>query len=117
MFRVSTARRSALALFVGSIIAGNFTFSQRVLAQEQPQAAEEEQEVVVTGSRIRRVEVGGPSPIVTITADELENRGYNSVLEAINDLPQNAGGGFDQSAGTELDPGKVAALRDKVQVD
>ncbi len=54
------------------------------------------EEMVVTGSRIGRVQEEGPSPVVSISAAELTDRGYNTVLEAVNDLPQNAGGGFDQ---------------------
>lgn len=68
------------------------------LTVQLPAGAQEPavQEVTVTGSRIRRVEEEGPSPLVTITAEDLNNRGYNTVIEALNDLPQNAGGGIDQ---------------------
>lgn len=52
--------------------------------------------VQVTGSRIKRIDVEGPSPIVTITSDDMQKRGYTTVLEALNDLSQNAGGGIDQ---------------------
>ncbi|MFK8017037.1 MAG: TonB-dependent receptor [Gammaproteobacteria bacterium] len=52
--------------------------------------------ISVTGSRIKRIDVEGPSPVVTITSDDMQKRGYTTVLEALNDLSQNAGGGIDQ---------------------
>lgn len=66
-----------------------------VFSQERA-ADSEEAEIVVTGSRIRRVQQEGPSPVVAISAEELSGRGYNTVLEALNDLAQNSGGGIDQ---------------------
>ncbi len=88
------ARAVRGALLMSS--AATAVLSTPVGAQEQAEGAAVVEEVVVTGSRIRRIEQEGPSPIVMITADDLANRGYNTVLEAVNDLPQNAGGGFDQ---------------------
>lgn len=90
------ARAVRRALFVGAVATAGVG-TPPAYAQDQGQSAEQEaQTIVVTGSRIRRVDEEGPSPVVTITADELADRGYNTVLEAVNDLPQNAGGGFDQ---------------------
>jgi iron complex outermembrane receptor protein len=77
-----------------------------VFAQER--TAEETTEVLVTGSRIRRAQEEGPSPIVSITSEELDARGYNTLLEALNDVPQNAGGGFDQQSTTGFAPSASA---------
>lgn len=67
-----------------------------VSAQERTAQEGALEEITVTGSRIRRAQEEGPSPIVSITAAEMDARGYNTVLEAVNDLPQNSGGGIDQ---------------------
>jgi outer membrane receptor protein involved in Fe transport len=45
----------------------------------------------ITGSRIRRLEVEGPSPIVVVTRDEIEERGFSTVFEALENLTQNTG--------------------------
>ena len=44
-------------------------------------------DVVVTGSRIRRPSVDNAQPTVTLNADTLNNRGYADVARAINELP------------------------------
>ena len=92
----NSPRAAYLAILASSAITGSLILSVPVQAQETTADEEEENVVVVTGSRIRRIEQEGPSPVVTITADEMNNRGYNTVLEALNDLSQNAGGGLDQ---------------------
>lgn len=84
------------ALFIAAFSVTTAAISSPVRAQSQPDAESGNVEVTITGSRIRRIEQEGPSPVVTITAEELDNRGYNTVLEALNDLPQNSGGGIDQ---------------------
>ena len=89
---VARAVRNALAL--GPILVAG-AWSAPVLAQQAP-AAEPQLEVTVVGSRIRRLEVEGPTPVVTIDAQDFEKRGYATVTDALNDLSQNAGGGFDQ---------------------
>jgi outer membrane receptor protein involved in Fe transport len=49
------------------------------------------QEVVVTGSRIPRSEIEGPAPVVTITAQDIQRRGFASVPELMTSLTQNLG--------------------------
>src|SRR5215212_1319378 len=56
-------------------------------AMAQTAAAEEVEEVVVTGSRIRRTELTSVQPIQVITTENLEKRGYTNVADAINELP------------------------------
>jgi iron complex outermembrane recepter protein len=89
---ISRAVRRSLAL---SPLFAAAVWSVPAGAQQAP-AAEPTQEVTVVGSRIRRVEAEGPTPVVTINAEDFEKRGYATVTEALNDLSQNAGGGFDQ---------------------
>jgi iron complex outermembrane recepter protein len=88
-------RAVRLALLAASAGAAGI-FAPAAMAQQAQTNAAQEEEVVVTGSRIRRPNLEGPSPVVTIDAAEMEARGYSTVLDALEDLPQNSGGGFDQ---------------------
>lgn len=61
--------------------------------------------VQVTGSRIKRAEVEGPSPVIVITAQQIENEGHASVFEALETLVMASGsvetelsGGFSANA-------------------
>ena len=49
------------------------------------------EKVIVTGSRIKKVEIEGPSPVTIITAAQIEREGFNTVYDALNTLTQ-AGG-------------------------
>ncbi|MEO5961798.1 MAG: TonB-dependent receptor plug domain-containing protein, partial [Opitutaceae bacterium] len=60
--------------------------------------------VEVTGSRIKRIETEGPSPIKIITREELENSGRATLTDALRDIPE---AGF--SAVNEN--GTIAAVR------
>ena len=56
--------------------------------------------VYVTGSRIKRAQLEGPSPITIITAQQIENEGHATVFEALETLVM-AGGAVE----TELSGG------------
>lgn len=47
--------------------------------------------VLVTGSRIPRTEIEGPSPVVTITANDIQQRGLVTVPDIMTSLTQNVG--------------------------
>ncbi|MFT3761590.1 MAG: TonB-dependent receptor [Pseudoxanthomonas sp.] len=47
--------------------------------------------VQVTGSRIKRAEVEGPSPVVVITAEDIKKEGFTTVAEALGTLTQYTG--------------------------
>ena len=71
--------------------------SPSVLAQDQEEDPAELGKVTVTGSRIKRVDIEGPSPVVIITSEEMEARGFANVSEVLDSLVQNTGGTADQS--------------------
>lgn len=50
-----------------------------------------DQAVVVTGSRIPRVNLEGPTPVTVITADDLNKQGYKNVYDALTNSVQNSG--------------------------
>jgi iron complex outermembrane receptor protein len=93
----------------------------------QQDAADEEDEleldrVKVTGSRISRAQVEGPSPVVVLTAEDMQKEGFTTVYEALNTLTQNISntqddqfaGGFTQNANVVdlrgLGPGRTLVL-------
>jgi iron complex outermembrane recepter protein len=69
-----------------------------VLAADTAKAApvEELTEVVVTGSILRRTDIETPSPVAVLTAEALDDRGINTVAEAMQRLPANGAGTMTQ---------------------
>ena len=71
------------------------------LAQEAPKAADQPlEEVVVTGSILRRTDAETPSPVTVLSAETLEERGINTVSEAIQRLSANNAGTIQQGWNT-----------------
>lgn len=78
--------------------------------------------VTVTGSRIKRAEIEGPSPVTVITSEQIEREGFNTVYDALNTLTQASGstqnevfqGGFTPNASVinlrGLGPGRTLLL-------
>lgn len=56
-------------------------------ANEDAEHATKMQAVMVTGSLIPRAQIEGPSPTVTITAKDIEQKGFGSTFEALRALP------------------------------
>jgi iron complex outermembrane recepter protein len=58
---------------------------------EAPAMVRDELEmVVVTGSRLKRIEAAGPSPVQVITRQEIDRSGAATVREVLNTVTQNA---------------------------
>jgi iron complex outermembrane receptor protein len=90
---------------VSALAAGALTavlLSQPVSAQQAPSTAStgpELQEIVVTGSLIKRTDTETPSPVQIITADDLKNSGYNNVSDVLRNLAANGQGTLNQAFG------------------
>jgi len=69
-----------------TLLAATAAHAQDVAPESQP-AAEAEQEVVVTGSRIASPALTSPSPLQVVTAQALENQGVVNVQEALQQNP------------------------------
>eukprot|EP00456_Euglypha_rotunda_P022689 TRINITY_DN19063_c0_g2_i1.p1 TRINITY_DN19063_c0_g2~~TRINITY_DN19063_c0_g2_i1.p1 ORF type:complete len:579 (+),score=100.54 TRINITY_DN19063_c0_g2_i1:285-2021(+) len=91
-------------LAVQSALVAGLSLSGMTAARAQdelPPAAEAEGAsnlgtIQVTGSRLKRVDVEGPSPVTIIGKDQIDRRGYVSVADILGDLAQNSGGEFNQ---------------------
>lgn len=60
--------------------------------EKNPQITELE-EIVVTGSRIKRTELEGPAPVTTITREQMDREGFTTVYDALNSMTQATGSG------------------------
>ncbi|MEC8327983.1 MAG: TonB-dependent receptor [Pseudomonadota bacterium] len=104
-----------LALSVKTaLFAGAITSFGAVAAEEDNKAKGEEEieKVVVTGSRIKRIDLEGPSPVVTISADDMEDSGFNNVYDALQNLSFATGQVIgEQSANSSQTAGQAINLR------
>lgn len=96
-------RRSQLT----SAILASFLISGMALAQDTSGTTDEEKDdtqtsaqenetgnldrIQVIGSRIKRAEVEGPSPVTIISSAQLEKEGFLSVADTLDSITQNAG--------------------------
>jgi iron complex outermembrane recepter protein len=95
---VGTAvRRTLLA---AAITAGGALPTSVALAQEASTKDQAMEEVVVTGSILRRTDAETPSPVTVLSAETLEERGINTVSEAIQRLSANNAGTIQQGWNT-----------------
>ena len=108
-------------------LAASIALATSSWAQDNVESTDEEDNanlgnVVVTGSRIARTDVEGPSPVTILTADQMDAEGFTTVFEALNTLTQAYGntqddqfsGGFTQNANVVdlrgLGPGRTLIL-------
>ncbi len=88
---IATAIRSAMIATTGALLLNTPTI---VVAEESD---DDDKKIVITGSRIKRVNAEGPSPIVSVSREDMDKQGYATVADVIDGLSQNAGGTLDQS--------------------
>jgi outer membrane receptor protein involved in Fe transport len=80
------AALSALCLFVSSTFPGHAAAQDVV--PDQSRESESIEEIVVTGSRIKRRDFSSPSPITTIDRQAIEFSGQPTLEETLNQMPQ-----------------------------
>ncbi len=92
------SRKTLLAAAITSVLA--FT-PQTLLAADEIADTEEVERISVTGSRIKRVDLEGASPITIIKSEDLLKAGFTTVGDALRDSNLNAfgswGGGSNNS--------------------
>lgn len=115
-------------LFASSVIGGAAlmaTFAAAPASAQTPAAAEPQvvDEIVVTGSRIRRAETTTEAPVTVIDAQSISERGFVSPGQALNEMtavvpsyPQADGSGASSGSGQQfpnlfgLGPGRTLTL-------
>ena len=86
---LSIALLSPLAAHAQAAPSGDAQSAQSSQAQQADQKkAVKLQAVTVTGSMIPRVEVEGPTPVVSISGADIKAEGYTTLYEFMNSLPQ-----------------------------
>jgi iron complex outermembrane receptor protein len=86
---------------LGSAAAVSLTAPGLAQAQEAP-ADTTVEEIVVTGSHIRRDSFDAPAAIKMVTSDEIRQSGYGSLAESLVDLPLFSGNFNQQTTGGTL---------------
>jgi len=91
-FRSRTRLSVRAALCVGGAL---LVSSTGVFAQQSDKGAEEElQTVVVTGSRIARVDTESTQPVLVVSREEIESTGLNNMFDILNNLSVSDGSGL-----------------------
>jgi iron complex outermembrane recepter protein len=85
------------AAIVASLFMG--VASAQTAPAEQPQPGSGLQEVVVTGSLIKRTDTETPSPVQVISDKDLVNSGFNNVSDVLRNLSANGQGTLNQGFG------------------
>lgn len=113
------------ALLTGAAVAAGSAVAQSALAQEaatEPAADEGEQTVVVTGTRIRRVDAETASPVFTIDSAAIQQSGVQTIGDLVQQIPaisgaatnpqvNNGGGNGDSNIELRgLDPARTLVL-------
>ncbi len=63
-------------------------------------APKEIEKIEVTGSHIKRIDVEGVSPVVTVNRADMDKSGYNSISDVMRDLSVNSFGSARESSGS-----------------
>jgi len=83
--------RQAIGLAVAAAIASSAN------AQTSTKDETQLQEIVVTGSMIKRTDSETPSPVQVITADDLQKSGFTTISDVLRNLSANGAGTLSQS--------------------
>ena len=79
--------KSSLGFALVALLSFGSVFS--VSADDEDSADDVAEEIVVTGSRIKRADnISSPTPMVTLGEDQIENTGSVNVYDILNELPQ-----------------------------
>ena len=78
--------RVLLSLLLSFQVQGQDLKSVRVESSErEEQTPKSVEKIEVTGSRLKRIDIEGPSPVLTLDQDLLRQSGYNSVADVLRD--------------------------------
>lgn len=104
----TTQNQFKLTAIFSGIVAFHCAFVPAISAQEkvtEEQVDTEDNRVVVTGTRIKKIDINNLSPITSISREDMDKFGYATVKDVIDGLSQNTGGTIDNSFTTGFTPG------------
>lgn len=85
------ALASALTLALFAPLAAHAQAANDTEAKQSKTAATDIDEVVVTGSRIKRSTIEGPAPVTVITGEQMKKEGFATVYDALQTLTEAIG--------------------------
>ena len=91
------AKAVKYALYSGFAASMAVTAPATFAAEEE---AEEAEKIVVTGSRIKRTDIESATPVISITAEDMENAGRLTVADALRNATFNSFGSFNEQSGS-----------------
>ncbi len=71
-----------------------------IQTEEAAKPAAQTERIEVTGSRIKRVDIEGVSPVQTVTRKDIERTGYNAVADVLRDTGVNSFGSTRENSGS-----------------
>ena len=94
-------------LLGGSVLAGVMMISGVAIAQQAPApagdpATTEVEEIVITGSRLRRESLDTATPVKTITEEEFVQTGVGNAIDVLEDIPLVGAGSNSRGANTQF---------------
>jgi len=96
-------RTGVLAASIGALIAtggvSSPAYSQDEEEEEAANAADADEAIIVTGTRIRRDDFNAVNATVVVTAEDMRNLGVTSVAEMVNQLPANVASVTPETSG------------------
>jgi len=79
-------------------VAGLWSVSMPAAQAAEPQDdSAQDEKVIVTGTRLKKVDISNLTPIISISREDIDKQGLASVKDVIDGLTQNTGGTFDNS--------------------
>ena len=90
---ISALKTGAAPMVLGLLMmsAPAFAQAQPAAGTAKPAADSDEQPIIVTGSILRRTDTETPSPVTTVTAETLDQRGISTVQDGLQQLAANNG--------------------------
>lgn len=98
--------RLTLRAWLALLLIASLSLPAVTWAQEEDDTNDDEpKRVKVLGSRISRIDIEGPSPVIRITREDLDASGFSTVGDALRNLPQNNGSTLSpEGAGNSFTP-------------
>jgi len=79
--------KSRMAILVATAIACQFSTTNVTAAENSAN----KDKIIITGSRIKRTEVEGAATVISITSEEMQQQGFNTLYEALSSVTSATG--------------------------
>ncbi len=93
-------RRAVMAALSVAAVGACLPMSTAIAQDDATAADEAIEEIITTGSIIRRAQTATASPVTVLTEDQLDLRGINTIADAVTMLPANNAGTMNASWST-----------------